>query len=757
MNYNKPTFVLTCFLLAFGQQYDSRTLYAAPVRSPDSECINPTNRVVERAPDSIDKPCPADELAARSVVSSEPVPARSESNEALERRVSVNTRATTTLGVVRTSIRVFPHPNELDATEGFDTKVSEKEIESSAGTFGDPSRFMQLLPGVVSDNDQYNDFIVRGGNPDENLFIVDNIEVPSINQLALSDTTGGFVSMIDNAAIQQMTLHTDAYDSKYDQRLSSVVEFSTRPEGTIVPHSESEIGIAGAGGSTSLPWGQGGSLFVSARRSILNLFTNDIGMNGVPIYNNALVRADNHIGDNDRWWGLSLTGIDSINIHPSPTDAWETNPYDIRYQGWRNTTGLNWQHVSSARSFGVLSLSNSQQSQSILQDAQLLNDATVYSENSSDGITVLKYDETVQAKPWLTITAGARSAIDRINYNVQQPLGLQNPYSESPALMDAMSLNRKFTAFSSAEYSQIAVLLPHGMEVVAGQRLSQWAIVGSTVWTPKILFITHIFNKAIHFGYSEYAQLPPSLYILSFANQQALKPIRSEQLTAGIDIMHSRHIEAAVEVYRKHYLDYPVAVNYPQLSLANVADTFGQTFLIFPMVSKGSGLAQGAELSLHYRLLSRLSLTSAVTYSRSWYSGLDGILRRGNYDLPLVANVAGTLSFTRRSSFSFRYSGATGKPYTPDNLALSDAQDRDVYDLSMINAVRAPAYRRLDFRFEQGRPFLRGLFTWHVGLENALGTSNFYSYQWRPRAGDDGVLAQDQMPRFPDGGIKYSF
>ncbi len=60
----------------------------------------------------------------------------------------------------------------------------------------------------MSDNDKFNDIIVRGGNSQETLFIVDNIEIPSINQLALSDTTGGLVSMIDNKAIQQMTLHT---------------------------------------------------------------------------------------------------------------------------------------------------------------------------------------------------------------------------------------------------------------------------------------------------------------------------------------------------------------------------------------------------------------------------------------------------------------------------------------------------------------------------------------------------------------------
>jgi TonB-dependent Receptor Plug Domain len=660
------------------------------------------------------------------------------------------------VGMLRTTIKVEGRPNSTDTTEGFERKVSEKEIEESSGTFGDPSRFMQMLPGVVSDNDQYNDFIVRGGNPDETLFVVDNIEVPSINQLALSDTTGGFVSMIDNAAVQKMTLHTDAYDSKYDQRLSSVVEFSTILEGKTVPHSESEIGIAGMGGSRSVPWGDG-SLFVSARRSILNLLTDDIGLNGVPIYSNALIRADRRVDDRNTWWGLSLTGIDSIKIHPSATDSWETNPYDIHYQGWRNTTGLNWQHVLSARSFGVLSLSNSEQSQNVLQDAQLLNEAPIYSEDTSDGVSTLKYDWTLQAKQWLTVNAGTRVSLDRLNYRVNQPLGLQNPYSEYPAPLDAMSLNRRFAAFSSAAYGQASVLLPHGMKLVGGERFSQWAITGSTILTPKVLFMAPVVGKLVHVGYAEYAQLPPNLYLVSFTNQQTLKPIRSRQITVGIDVVRSSHVAVSVEAYRKRYMDYPVATNYPQLSLANIADTFGQAFLLFPMTSAGLGLAQGAELSVRYKPTSGFTLTSAVTYARSWYSGLDGVLRRGNYDLPFIANIAGTLYLHKRMVLSSRYSQTSGRPYTPDNLELSEAQDRDVYNLSMINAVRSAAYHRLDFRLEQSRQIRRGVFMWHVGLENALGSSNFYSNQWRPREGGLGVLEQDQMPRFPDGGVKYSF
>ncbi|RZU42300.1 TonB-dependent receptor-like protein [Edaphobacter modestus] len=659
------------------------------------------------------------------------------------------------VGVVKTEIKVVATQSE--SSEGFERRITPKEIETSAGTFGDPSRFMQMLPGIVSDNDKFNDFIVRGGNSQETLFIVDNIEMPSINQLALSNTTGGFVSMIDNKAIQQMTLHTDTYDSKYDQRLSAVVEISTTKDERTVPHAEVELGMAGVGGSIGRPWGTDGSMFLSGRQSILHLLTNDIGMNGVPIYNNSLFRADKRIDDRNKLWGLSVTGVDSISIHPNPMNRWQTNPYDIAYKGWRNTTGLNWQHVFSKGSFGVLSLANSEQSQSLRENAQLLADATVYAEDTRDGITRAKFDGTIQAKSWLTITAGVRTAVNRTNYRVDQPLGLQNPYSESAAPVNAMSLNRNFSTFSSAEYSQAAFLLPRGMKVVVGQRLSQWAILGSKAWTPKALLMMPIFGRVAHIGYAEYAQLPPSLYILAFNNQASLQPIRSRHITGGFEIVNFQRTRISVEAYQKRYSDYPVAVNFPQLSLANITNTFGQAFLMFPMTSKGLGLARGVELGLDYRLSSRLTLTSAVTYSRNWYSGLDGVLRRGSFDLPFVANIAGNIRLRGNMIMSSRYSVASGKPYTPDNLLLSTMQNRDVYDLSKINASRAAAYSRLDFRLEQSHSLRRGTFTWHVGLQNALGTSNFYSYEWRPRANGAGVLAQEQMPRFPDGGFKYAF
>jgi hypothetical protein len=669
--------------------------------------------------------------------------------------------AATTRKMIVTTVHVTAAADATDTNEGYERRISSQEVEQSAGTFEDPTRFMQMLPGVVSDNDERNDFIVRGGNPAETLFVIDNIEVPSINQLALSDTTGGFVSMVDNAAVQHMTLHTDAYDSKFDQRLSAVLEMSTRPEGPVGYHVRSEFGIGGAGGSIERPIGSSGSIFLSLRRSVLNLFTSDIGMNGVPIYNNGLVRADGRLDEKNNWWGLSLSGIDSMNITPSAGDAWETNPFNIVYSGWRNTTGFNWQHLYSARSFAVISVSNSEQQQTTSETDQLLNNAQAYYENSRDGISNLKYDWTIEPSSWLTLTGGAQTSVDRINYNVQQPIGLPNPYSADPAPGDAMAIDRIFATASSAAYVQAAVNLPHGMKIVAGERVAQWAIVGSVVQTPKVVFFAPVFRTGmmLHVGYAEYAQLPATLYLLSFSDQSTLTPIRSRHLTAGLNLIDSHRVRVTVNAYQKLYSDYPVAVSFPQLTMANIADTFAQAFLMFPMTSQGRGVARGVETAFDWRPLRRLTLSSAATYMRSWYSGLDGVLREGNFDMPVVANLSGNALLGRGWTASFRYSGASGKPYTPDNLPLSEAQDRDVYDLTQLNRLRAPMYSRLDFRAEWTHPMHRGLLAVHGGLENALGTTNFYSNQWRPRCSGSGcgTLQQDQMPRFPDGGIRYVY
>jgi hypothetical protein len=57
-----------------------------------------------------------------------------------------------------------------------------------------------------------------------------------------------------------------------------------------------------------------GSILLSAHRSILNLFTDDIGIGGAPIYTNGLARVELNPDSRDGIALLSLTGADERRV-----------------------------------------------------------------------------------------------------------------------------------------------------------------------------------------------------------------------------------------------------------------------------------------------------------------------------------------------------------------------------------------------------------------------------------------------------------
>jgi hypothetical protein len=754
--------VLLCFFLAPGR------LHGAPHRP--CPIVSRAQIQAETAPTSAN---------ARHTQSVPSAAAQTATVVAVEPAVAAPMPSIPASRTLRQSVLVESSSGSATAMGDPEVHATRAEIETTAGTLDDPARYFQIVPGVQSDSDQRNDFLVRGGNPSENLFVIDGIEVPSINHLALSDTTGGLVSMVDADAIESMTLHSGAHDARFDDRLSSVVEISTMKEGSEAADNRNtrrvaEAGIAGVGGIVSWKMGGrsskatgGGSMLVSVREGILDLLTSNIGLNGVPKYTNAFLRGDRMIGSRDKVWGMSLSGIDSIAITPAMYDPDETNPFDIRYHGWRSTTGVNWQHLWSANNFGVLTASNAQQSQNVVERDQLLGDAETYTEHTGDGATTVKYELTSQWRAWLLLSAGATTSIDRVNYVLAQPVPLPSPYSVgvtsasgsqgSGPTATATSLNAAFSTRIDGGFAQGTLLLPRGVRFTTATRLTHWGFGGQSRWTPRAFVSVPLGgSRTIAVGYADYAQMPAYLYRLAFAQNRGLEPIKAQHLTLDLqELVRTRRFRLQIGAYDKRYTRYPVASGFPQLSLANIADTFGQSFQLFPMASKGRGRASGVEATMEYRPVSRLMLQGSVTYARCRYSGLDGVLRPGNYDIPLSAKVAGVLRVSQSLSLSARYDAASGRPYTPDNMAESEAQDRDVYNIQRVNGARSHAYGRLDLRVQQTRPFGKGTISWHVGLENALNQKNFYEYVWQPRTG--GVSEQDQMPLFPDGGVKYSF
>jgi hypothetical protein len=651
--------------------------------------------------------------------------------------------------------------------------ISQTEILSSAGTFGDISRYLQVLPGVVGVSDLSNDMLVRGGHPTENLFVVDGVEVPNINHFSLSGSNGGFTSMIDGAAVGSMTMRPGVYDADYSSRLSSLIDIHTSQLGEAGHAGDLSVGIAGAGGLYQRALAHKGSLLLSAHRSIVNLITNDIGIDGVPIYTNGLARLVLNLGDRDSLSLFSLSGADAMTLTPCPIPS-ETSNFKTQYSGWRTTDALSWRHNFSARVTANLTFSSSGIRQNIVQQQNTGThsvDASgchapvvplpIYSEDSRNGLSALNYEVQADVRGWL-FSFGANGKLATPDDSVAQPTGQLSPFSADPSRSDAVTFHRDFSTGQIAAFLQADHGFGARWKLMAGLRAETFAITGGYALDPRIS-ATFRLNKcqSINGSMDIASQLPPMMDMISYESNRQLQLTQARQGELGMRLLQANWGTFDLDAYWKNYRREPVSTEYPALMLSNMVDTLGQAFIWLPLESSGTAQARGLEATLRAHWGSRLQLLVSAARSQTTYRALDGIRRPGNYDTPTAMNEMGNLRLPLAFQLNVRESLSSGRPYTPFDLPDSYAQNRGIYDLTRVNALRGPLYNRADMEIERRLRMGKGIFELHAGYENVFNRGNLQGYMWLYYLLNGEPIAKiakvDQMGRYPVISARYRF
>jgi len=686
--------------------------------------------------------------------------------------------------IAESTIEVNAAVENVENGEAVVYHVTQLDVLSSAGTYRDFSRYLQVLPGVVWNSDMSNDVLVRGGHPSENLYVVDGIEVPNINHLAVEGSTGGFTSMIDTATVGSVDMKPGAYDARYSSRLSSLIEIHTLEPGERRQEGDFDAGMDGVGGFVDRQFGQKASLLLSGHRSILDLMTDNIGLDGVPVYSNGMARLEWSPGKRDRISALSLNGADSIAITPCANDDSETLLVDTQYGGIRSTDGLVWQHEHSPMVLSSVTASYTQQDQDIGQQMQAAGAiqhpsgsnpcqafglTDVYQERTHDGTSTLGYSLGIDRHGWF-LSAGSTARLASMNYRVNQPAGQQSPFSSNAAWTDADAFARNIATGQTGSFADVTGHLGGRWTLMAGAREETFALTGAHQFEPRASLALRLNqHQAVNATFGRSSQLAPSINILSYAQNSLLRPLEAQQFSLGSDVWRTNWATASIGAYRKTYSHEPVSTEYPSLMLANMVDTLGQEFVWLPLKTGGRGQSEGLELLVRAHLAGRIQLFASTSYGRTMYAAADRVFRPGNYDFPLVNNSLATLRLHKTMQLSLRNTFASGRPYTPFNVPVSEQQQRGIYDLSQVNALRGPAYNRLDADLSRSFRFKRGLIDLHLGVENALNRKNFLGYAWLDRCvideGPDGKCTTDgvpqamltQMPVFPSAGLRYSF
>jgi len=112
-------------------------------------------------------------------------------------------------------------------------------IKNIPALFGetDVLKALQLLPGVKGGVEGSAGFYVRGGGPDENLFLLDGVPVYNVNHL------GGLFSVFNADAIKNVTFYKGSFPARFGGRLSSVLDIRMNDGNNKKLHGNISVGI----------------------------------------------------------------------------------------------------------------------------------------------------------------------------------------------------------------------------------------------------------------------------------------------------------------------------------------------------------------------------------------------------------------------------------------------------------------------------------------------------------------------------------
>ena len=118
-------------------------------------------------------------------------------------------------------------------------ELSRKEIKAIPPLLGeaDVLRALALQPGVSGGTEGTVGLNVRGGSPDQNLLLLDDVRVYSQGHLL------GFLSIFNSSVIQDVSLQKGVFDVEYGGRLSSIINVTTQSGNLDTTLNEFSLGL----------------------------------------------------------------------------------------------------------------------------------------------------------------------------------------------------------------------------------------------------------------------------------------------------------------------------------------------------------------------------------------------------------------------------------------------------------------------------------------------------------------------------------
>ena len=287
-----------------------------------------------------------------------------------------------------TALSYFPPAADQPAST---QQLAAEEVRRAPGVQEDVVRAVALLPGVGVTTTSRNDLVVRGGAPFENLFVVDNLEVPNINHFGSQGSTGGPVSLVNIALVDQVQFAAGGLPARWGNRVGSSTEIDLREGNRQRMAGELNLSATGFGAILEGPLGKQGNVIASVRRSYLDLLFDLAGFNFLPRYYDATVKVTRQLGTRDRLSWTTVGALDRVDFNNRTATDRADNSRILRLNQKQYFSALTWQHAAARGRLDV-TLGRVFSRFDAFQNDSLNPPTPVFRNRSAEGETSLRAD-----------------------------------------------------------------------------------------------------------------------------------------------------------------------------------------------------------------------------------------------------------------------------------------------------------------------------------------------------------------------------
>ncbi len=631
--------------------------------------------------------------------------------------------------------------------------ITPRFIARRPGALEDAYRALNVLPGVTARSDLNTQLYIRGGSPDQNLFLYDGIEITTPGRLFI--IMGGGISLVNPDIVQGIDLEPGGFDASHGDKTSALLQIVNREGRRDRTAASASLAMVTARAVAEGPIGKSkGSWLVAGRRSFYDLFANRLYEKDYifPYYYDLHAKTAYDLTRSSRlttFYTHLGEGAKMMNV--------ESEQLGLLNSGLGHIAGLRLNSLLSSKVMADLLLGYYEDR----NDIRMFDTYNArYHANLQYGIRrrTARAELSYEATPRISFKGGVL-----FNNHATDLDGAIEWRNEIP-LLDFDSLRFAIHSKDLGAFSQLRLLPRNWLEVNAGVRYDYSSLYNEYLWHPRVKLLLFPKRRAnIWLSYGSYSQYPDIMTVIGRgepldigSNSENIGAERAEHRIIGMQYAPSAGSLFKVELYRKDMTDLLVNPN----------------SLLFIPENSGTGLARGVEFSFQRKRQAeeRFGWWANLALAEAKYKRFGGDeWRYFDNDQRLQASAGAEWRISKGWQCSLIGHYNSGFPYTPIRAIQRDleAPREPLYNYAIINkahnSARYPYYLRCDVRLGYLRESRGRTFSAYLDLINVLNRKNLYLYDWRyEKSSDesDGYVRRSviyMMPFLPSFGVSFSF